>query len=210
MFVLHPKFRDRSWYNRFWREKPKAFGAPNYEVAGLIRSIYDSLSSDGIRNPRAADIAAGNGRYSCLLESIGFSVFAIDISEAACELMNNFVEDHVQVVCGDYLTKDDWGKGAFELVFSSGLLEELNEEQQKEAIRKMKESVAPSGYLLIKYCLEIENRGQQVKDGFVEAQFDQTWKVVKKIEHPEMKDYPQGVEGENRIRTGLFCVRKIA
>jgi hypothetical protein len=210
----NPKFRDKSWYDRFWHEKPKAFGAPNQEVTRLIRSIYDSLSSSGVHHPVSVDIAAGNGRYSFLLESIGFSVIAIDISGTACELMNDFARENrrhlAQVICGDYLKEDSLNKGTFELVFSSGLLEELNDSQQEDAIRKMRELVTSSGYILIKYCLEIDNRGQQVRDGFVESQFDQSWEVVKKIEHTEMKAYPQGVEGEGRIRTGLFCARKIA
>lgn len=211
--MLNPKFRDKSWYDRFWREKPKAFGVPNHDVARLISYIHDSLSLDGVHQPAAIDIAAGNGRYSFLLESTGFYVLAIDISETACELINSIRADQkhpIQVVCGDYLIKDDLTKEVFQLVFSSGFLEELNEQQQKEAIFKMKESVALPGYLLIKYCLEIENRGQQVQDGFVESQFDRSWRVVEKIEHPELKDYPQGVEGESRIRTGLFCAQKIA
>ena len=210
--LVNDKFRNKSWYNSFWSNQPRAFGDSNAEIKNIIVNIYNELRSKNISRPRAIDIASGNGRYSTLLEPLGFDTIAIDISEIACEILKNNLKEkvkNVKVLCENYLTFNELSNGSFHLVFSSGLLEELTHDQQKIAIEKMKRMTTPFGFILIKYCLEIKNRGQQVDDGSVESQFDaKNWKVIYKLENKDMKKYPQGVTGEDYIRTGIFYAQK--
>lgn len=206
------RFRNKRWYDNFWSNRPKAFGDPNTEINNIIVNIYKELHSRNICYPRAIDIASGNGRYTTLLECLGFHVVAIDISEVACSILKKNLKEKaesIKILCENYLTSNNLDDELFHLVFSSGLLEELTYDQQKRAIEKMKKMTIPFGFVLIKYCLEIKNRGKQVNDGFVESQFEMNhWKVIYKFENKNMKKYPKGVAGEDYIRTGLFYAQK--
>ncbi len=207
------RFRTKEWYDDFWKNQPLAFGKPNEEISKLIVDTHKTLNSKNILHPRVIDIGSGNGRYISVFQALGFQIVTVDISETACKIIKDKINKNsyssAEIICSDYLTSDYLNNMKFDFVFSSGYLEEVRVESQKLALSKMKNMTLPGGFVLIKYCLEITNRGQQVKDGFVESQFNsESWKIIYNKENKKMKDYPQGVLGENSIRTGLLYAQK--
>ncbi len=206
----HLRYRNKDWYDEFWNKNPAAFGNPSEEITQLVIKISEYLKQKSLKKPTLIDIAAGRGRYIPLFRSNKFSVLAMDISKNACDIMRClFSEDSgVKVVQGNFLNKN-YTHDLFDVVFSSGLLEELSKKSQITAIKRMQNMTSEGGFLLLKYCIEIENRGKQVEDNFIATQFDsKEWEIMFEKEESSLRNYSCGVEGENRIRTGLLCAQK--
>ena len=143
---------------------------------------------------------------------MGFRVTAVDISNVACQTLRSRWKEKTRdlnVVCADYLSYAVDSGDQHDLVFSSGLLEELLPAQQLQTLQAMQQATSISGFILVKYCLEVKGRGVRVVDGFVQSTFDpRTWDMIFTEEQRLMRDYANGRPGEQSIRTGVFFAQR--
>lgn len=204
----NPKYRDIRWYDKFWTTNPQAYGDPNHDLVQIFSTLQKNFKKDF----SVLDIGAGNGRYSIEFAKNGANVTAVELSSAACTLIelqkNTLGLKNICIENTDYLTwdKDD----VYDLVFSSGLLDELSHSQQHKALLKISKLTSVGSFIVIKYCLEIKNRGKLTQDGYVETFYNNPkWEILQSTEESSFRSYPNGVPGEDALRTGLIVARRL-
>ena len=137
----HPKN-----YDKIWQENPDGFGIPR---ESLVLECLKNLP----KNAKIAEIASGNGRYALVLaerlqnleNQTESQVIAVEISPFGVDLIRQKAQDQsldLEVICADFLEMDlemDLRNlQDFDVVFCSGLLEELeSEKEQIEAVAKI-------------------------------------------------------------------------
>ena len=165
----------------------------------------------------ALDAGSGNGRYAIPLAEAGFWVTAADRSTAACELIKKRAEEanipagRIKIVQTDFAQPDnELADMAYDLVFSSGLLEEVDPQQQPQTVFNMQRAVSPQGTLILRFCLEVSDRGITVADNYVINFFnDAGWEIVQHAKDHKMRPSIATIEFEDRVRTETIIARKV-
>jgi ubiquinone/menaquinone biosynthesis C-methylase UbiE len=208
---LHPQYRTKSWYNQFWQENENAYGKPTTQLLEFVNAFWTEIQNKDWIPKNVLDVGAGNGRYSLNFAEIGFKTKAIDLSSTACDLIkkkaiaNNL---DLEVTQGNFL---EWNNQSetFGLVFSSGMIDELTKSKQKKAVESLMNITTVGGMNIIKYCLEIKNRGMQVPEGLIPQLYQQAkWDVRFVCEEASLREYGNGVSGEDALRTGTIVAIK--
>lgn len=155
---LQPCGRDpKRWWETFWRTEPSRFGDPSDTLLNLVPQPAGGAA-------RAVDIGSGNGRYAVELARIGFYTDAVEWTDSGVEEIRRRAraartEVHCINACFLRIARE---KRCYDLVFSSGLLEEIPQSEQEAALRGYASWVRPGGTLLIRYCTEISGRGNSI------------------------------------------------
>jgi SAM-dependent methyltransferase len=188
------------WWTRFWGDRTQDFGPPSDRVLDLIASVVRACPKG-----RAVDVGTGNGRYALPMAAAGLEVTAIDLAPTALERVTQAARNlglHIRVEQGDFLQLCE-NVRSFQLVVSSGLLEELPASKQRSALHGFVRW-SDGGWNIVKYCLEIEGRGQLVADGLVPAFYEELgWDVQLVRENKAMKPSRAGIV----LRTGTVVAK---
>jgi len=204
-----PESHGAQWWNGFWSKSEQHFGPPREELIDLVLEKHAAHSND--QPFRVIDVGSGNGRYAIPFAQYGLSTTALERSDSGCRVIEQRAGteggvDNLQVVQGDVLTiaKDHrLPHGSFDVVFSSGLLEEIPKEAQGLAVANMANLVRKGGLFILKYCLEISERGVTVAEGSVPPMFTEgdQWNVHRIETDSGIRDSIAPITFENLVRT---------
>ncbi|MBC7405879.1 MAG: class I SAM-dependent methyltransferase [Candidatus Parcubacteria bacterium] len=196
-------------YSDIWTGNPDGFGSPSKDILGYIL--------EGVTQSRTlVDIASGNGRYAIeLARNPKLVVTAIEISSTGRDLIDRRAKEEglvVTAIQADILTYTECNQ--YDLVVSSGLLEELeNVKDQADAIKKMQSMVKPEGRIILRYCLKISNRKpeQRTNPDFVRYFFgEDCWNILTHFSSRSTTNNTKSTinDGENTIQTQTLVATK--
>ena len=168
--------RDKKWWEEFWKEHKEGYGAPNKTLIGFTQKFIK-----GKKNLTAVDIASGDGRYAIPLAKMGYQVDAVEYAQAGVRrVLKNAQRANVKISIkqGDF-TKLCKEKREYDLVLSSGLLEEIPKSTHKKVVNGFMGWTKMGGINIIKYCLWIKGRGNLTKTNFVKPLYEKAgWKIL--------------------------------
>jgi len=174
--------QTRAWWESFWESSN--FGPPSPGLLELYDRFVDGAST-------AADVGCGNGRYAVELALRGLTVTAVDFSVVALERARaNAATAAVKVNtrCLDVAADSVVADVLFDVVLSSGLLEELSPSGRANALRHISTWTRPGGLTVLRYCLDIDGRGPLVPRGIVRAYYDNAdWEILFAEERTQAK-----------------------
>jgi len=100
----------------------------------------------------------------------------------------------------------------YDVVVSSGFLEELNTHiDQVKAIKGLQSWTKPGGLLVLKFCLEIKDRGIRTSDNFAINFFDPNeWEIIQHEADLLLRDSIAPIDFENKLRTETIIARRIS
>ncbi|MBC7482241.1 MAG: class I SAM-dependent methyltransferase [Rhizobacter sp.] len=137
--------REHDWWNAFYanRAKPCPFfvASPDESLAGWVR--------DGLVRPgRAVDLGCGHGRNAIFLASHGFSVEAVDYSQAAIDWARERVkETGTQVQLRHQSVFDlNLEAGSYDLVYDSGCFHHLPPHRRRRYVKLVVDALRPGGW----------------------------------------------------------------
>ncbi|GEM_PF-6782921 len=204
--------RNKEWWNNFWSSR-NDYGEPNKTLVEFASNFFKERNDAKASNSSmtAVDIASGNGRYAIELTKLGYVTDAIELSDSGVDRILAKIEKEnikLKVTRGNFI-KLCKSERQYDLVLSSGLLEEVDQEHHEDLIKGFISWTKPGGLNIIKYCLEISGRGNLVKDNFVNKFYEKTgWKILFFKENPQMKKSNANMKFDGsydaRIRTGTL------
>jgi SAM-dependent methyltransferase len=212
--VTVPSPRPQKDYNSIWENHPGGFGPANPEMLEFCNQYATKPRGES----RIIDIASGNGRYALEFARLGFGhVVALDISVSVCDLIRVSAAHYPQIEISqtNLLSVNDSECRQYDIVFSSGLIEEFdNAAEQVAAVTQMQNMVCPSGLLVMRYCLFISNRvpEERVSINLVRSQFtNDQWNVVHFSTDPEPQFNQKSTipDRENIIRRQTIVASKL-
>jgi 2-polyprenyl-3-methyl-5-hydroxy-6-metoxy-1,4-benzoquinol methylase len=197
-----------SWWNEFWSDPQQHFGPARQELIDIAVAEAEDPSAITI-----VDIASGNGRYAVPFAVAGMRTTAIEKSPVACGVIQERATNNgvaIDIIGGDFLSlPNEKTNHGFNVVFSSGLLEEVAAEHQPAVVEKVQSITRPCGLLMLKFCLEIQDRGVTVEDDSVLPLFKKDeWTVVRHDVDKHVRESIATIDFENRLRTELIIARK--
>jgi SAM-dependent methyltransferase len=137
--------RENEWWDTFYanRAKPCPFfvALPDESLAGWVR--------DGLVRPgRAIDLGCGHGRNAIFLACHGFSVEAVDYSQAAIEWAQERVEEAgTTVQLRQQSVFDlDLEAGSYDLVYDSGCFHHLPPHRRLQYVELVVDALKPGGW----------------------------------------------------------------
>ncbi|MDP2933483.1 MAG: class I SAM-dependent methyltransferase [bacterium] len=209
-----PGIRPVGWWEDFWKDPACDYGRPSKTLLKYSSQFYKDLITN--KKPTVVDIGSGNGRYAIPLAELGYTVDAIELTASGVErILAEAKQKHLYIgaVQGDFIKLCSEQK-SYDLVLSSGLIEEVEPKHHKNIIEGFKNWVGKSGYALVKYCLEIQGRGQLVQEGLVPELFNVPgWEILyveeEKEMHPSRAQFVKENEIDSAIRTGTLVAHKI-
>jgi ubiquinone/menaquinone biosynthesis C-methylase UbiE len=168
--------RNIDWWENFWQQHPDGYGSPR---ESLLNFAQDFL----LHHPHATaiDIASGDGRYALPLAKIGYQVDATEYTQSGVDLIKKrALQSGMQVhVFQNDFTKETFHKKQYDLVFCSGLLEEIDSRYHVSSIKKFMRWTKPGGLNIIKYCVWIHGRGDLVQRELGITLYKEAgWKIV--------------------------------
>lgn len=210
-----PGIRPKEWWEEFWKNPVCGYGEPGKTLPRYASEFYGELSKNGVE-PKAVDIGSGDGRYAIALAKIGYLVDAIEFTKSGVKRILSSAKDNgvfINAIQGDF-TKLCEEERSYDIVISAGLIEEVNPSQHESIVQGFKNWVKVGGYVLLKYCLEIQGRGQLIKEGLVPNFFDQDgWKIIfveeGKEMHPSRAKFTTEGGTDSAVRTGTLVAKRI-
>ena len=136
---------EKDWWDTFYanRAKPCPFfvAAPDESLAGWVR--------DGLVRPgRAVDLGCGHGRNAVFLARHGFSVEAVDYSQAAIEWARERVKETGTTVQLRHQSVFDLDLevGGYDLVYDSGCFHHLPPHRRQRYVELVVDALKPGGW----------------------------------------------------------------
>lgn len=206
------EFRGKKWWEEFWQDPSRNYGPANKKLLEYTKKFRGSR-----QNLQAVDIASGDGRYAMPLTKQGYKVSALDLSENSILRTKDAAnKDNLDIDArqGDFVKLAN-EKKYFDLVVSSGLLEEVLPEYHRAVVNGYMNWTKSNGLNVIKYCLEIKNRGQLVHENLIPTLYKEAgWKLLFQEEEEEKLRRSKGKNKINNrnidsfIRTGTVIAVK--
>jgi SAM-dependent methyltransferase len=127
-------------------------GAPSFlnrHVARLQDRAFDAALAHvgGVSGTQVLELGCGNARWSELLNKLGASVTAVDLSEDAISRNRQRLPE-IDFVCGDIL-EVPLNPQAFDLVISVTVIQHLPPHEQIAAFKRIAEALRPGGHALL-------------------------------------------------------------
>lgn len=138
-----------------WAERSYEAMAPVYDdftahhdYEGWISDLLEALRIRGLRGRRLLDVGCGTGKSFMPMLPRGWKVTGCDISAAMLELAREKAGESVRLEVADMLQLPKFGE--FDLVWAldDAINYLLSPEELEQALRGMRENLAPSGLLL--------------------------------------------------------------
>jgi SAM-dependent methyltransferase len=137
--------RENDWWDTFYanRAKPCPFfvASPDESLASWVR---DGL----VRSGRALDLGCGHGRNAVFMASHGFSVEAVDYSQAAIEWARERVKETGTTVqlCHQSVFDLNIRSGSYDLVYDSGCFHHLPPHRRQRYVELVVDALKPGGW----------------------------------------------------------------
>lgn len=198
--------RSREWWDNFWENASQHFGAPSETLLRYAREF----NKDGL-GLRAIDIASGNGRYAIPLAKMGYEVHALEFSKTGARRILNAAKDEGVEV---FVDNDDFLKACsenrqYDLVLCSGFLEEISPEDYTKAVEGFMNWTKPGGLNIIKYCLEVIDRGVLVEPDLVPGLYtNANWSILFFEQEKDLRETKATISFERKIRTETVIALK--
>ena len=207
--------RPKTWWEDFWKDPLCDYGNPNEILLKFAKDFYPILERENAK-PKAVDIGSGNGRYAIPLAEIGYSTDAIELTASGVDRITKAMGRRkvtANAIQGDFTNLWQLQKN-YDLALSSGLLEEIDPAHHKNIIQGYKNWVREGGYIIIKYCLELQGRDNLIEDQSVPSFFGASeWNMIYMNEEKEMRPSRAKFVKENgidsAIRTGTLVAQKL-
>lgn len=148
-----------SYWNDLWSRRPEAmlvdprasgpWNFPNREVEAFLRSHLEATSK---QTPKARALELGCARsmwLPYLASTLGFQVTGIDYSPEGCaqsRQLLSLASVDAEVICADFFSPPEHLLGAFDLVFSYGVVEHFDD--TNACIANFSRYLAPGGLLV--------------------------------------------------------------
>lgn len=177
--------RDANWWEQFWKAHTQGYGSPRATLLGYAEEFLKNHPGAS-----AVDIASGDGRYALPLAKMGFAVDAIEFAQSGVDLINQRAKEAgvtVNAMQGDFIN-DYADQKQYDVVFCSGLLEEINSQYHKGAIERFMSWTKPGGLNIIKYCVWIKDRGELVERGIGKKMYEEAGWTIVFYQGPEMEE----------------------
>lgn len=195
----------KGWWEDFWEHRDLPFGGPSKNLFPIIAEEIQARAGNSIS---AIDIASGNGRYAVPMAQLGCTVTALEWTESGAERIRNIALSRglqINIDKADYI-KACIENRSYDLVVCSGLLEEIDPVHHHDVLVGFCRWTSPGGMATIKYCLELEGRGQLVEAGIAErVLLKEGMKIVSADEQHKMKISAATKMGS---RTGTVIARQ--
>ncbi len=210
-------------YDQIWQNNPEGFGIPR---ESLIQEVLEDLPESS----SILEIGSGNGRYPLEfaqrlqnsqnpktgVQKPKHKIVAVEISQVGAKLIQEKIENlklqNLEVICADFLKIEL--EQEFDIVFCSGLLEELeSKNEQIEAVSKMLKMVKIGGKIILKYCLFISGRSPENRvnseliPNFL-ANFPNIKFQVETDSQIRFNELSTIQDGQNNIRTQTIIINK--
>ncbi|MBT3224279.1 MAG: class I SAM-dependent methyltransferase [Proteobacteria bacterium] len=179
----------RDWEKLYQEEEPEKM--PWFYV-GLDPSFAKALTKLDIRTGRVLDLGTGPGTQAIALAEQGFSVYAVDISEAAidkatlrareCGVLVTFRQDDF---VGTKLTR------MFDVVFDRGCFHSIDPDKRSAYVRNVFRHLPPGGILLLKTFSSLEP-GDEGPFRFSAAQIREYFGDNFEVLSSEETEFPSG------------------
>jgi len=179
-------------YKRIWDNNENHFGPPSQDMLAYCLPTGTKPGELSI-----VDVGSGNGRYALSFADQGFKeVTAIEITPTGADRIRRDRDarqyKNLKVIQEDALnlTKEHGYGKQYDVVFSSGMLEEIaSQDKQRASVQNLQDLVKPGGRLVLRHCLYISDKvpPERVQQGFVKTLFPESqWHVL----HLEMDPEP--------------------
>lgn len=150
-----------------WSRVKNLYKEPN--KVDYLQEMPDTLKKHGAK--KVLDIACGSGWLSVFLNSFGFEVTGVDISETAIKLAHQWVtEDKLTNI--DFQVQDmmalDFPEGYFDAIMVNSTFEHLNYDRGQEFFNLAKRVVKTDGLLFgcfDEVCVGTKGEFQVLEDG---------------------------------------------
>lgn len=204
---MNKKVRTKNWWNDFWSNVSQDFGPPT----NILLNFAQGFIKNG-KNLSSIDVASGNGRYAIPLAKMGYQSSALEFSEAGCERISKRAKEEnedVNVINNDVISFCLDKSFSYDLVLSSGLLEETDPSSHEEIIKGLMSITNPGGMNIVKYCLSIIDRGILVKKNMVPELYQkQGWKILYFEQDNDLRQSQANINFEKKIQTEMVVAIK--
>lgn len=126
----------------------------------LDKDLAEELQRRKISRGKFLDLGTGPGTQAIILNEMGFSVIASDISKHAIRKANKFSQN-VSFIQDDIL-KTRFDKNSFDYIFDRGCFHVLKPDDWKIYIKQIKRIIANNGWLFLK---TFSLRETEIKEG---------------------------------------------
>lgn len=198
--------RDKRWWNLFWDNQNQDFGRPRQKLIKFAKSFIG-----GHEGFTALDAGTGNGRYAIPLAKLGYVVDAIDFSDKGIERVKAYAKMEMVTVNAEQgdITKLCKQVRQYDLILSSGLLEEVAPSFRVKLLDCFMRWTKPNGINIIKGCLEISGRGKLVEEGLLERVYSKKrWNIIYSYEEKNLRKSLANINFEKKIRTTVIVAQK--
>ncbi len=196
-------------WEKFWQNKNNNFSVPTPFLLKFAREYYASNFTKK-RKLTAIDIASGNGRYAIPLALMGFEVTLIEITNSGIErAVQNALKANVDIKIEKAEFFDVYLEDRqYDVVFCSGFLEEIDKKLHKKVINTLMRWTCSDGINIVKYCLEISERGKLVDEQTIYKIYkDKNWQILFEEEESGLHRSIANIKKENYIRAGTVIAK---
>lgn len=134
-------------WNHFWNKaKPKDATTPSWSKRRILNILKPLVCLDR----KALDAGCGSGFFSKYFIDQGMKVTAIDYAQSALDMTEKITDNRAHVFKIDLLN-DDFSMRLpcdYRVIFSDGLLEHFDYDQQLKILKNLKSILSPDGYLV--------------------------------------------------------------
>jgi SAM-dependent methyltransferase len=137
----------KSNWDHFWSIQSKKTGS----ISHSKQRILSILEKHTINCKTALDAGCGSGFFSRFFISRGITTYALDYSAKALEMTLKVTEGKANIVCADLLGDkliEIIGDVKFDIVFSDGLFEHFNDDQQQVIMNNFKSVLSENGIII--------------------------------------------------------------
>jgi len=204
---MNNKVRSKNWWDDFWANKTQDFGPPTQTLLNFAQGFIKNGTGFS-----SIDIASGNGRYAIPLAKMGYQSSALEFSKAGCNRITQRAETEkvdIQVINNDAITFCSGKSSFYDVVLSSGLLEETDPKLHGEIAKGLMSITKPGGMNIVKYCLSIIDRGTLVKKNMIPKLYqEQGWKIVYFEQDNDLRQSQANINFEKKIQTEMVVAIK--
>jgi len=181
---------EKNW-NEFWQANNSSkFTRKSRSKTRIIRLLEPLVKPE----MTVLDAGCGSGFFSNYFIHGGCRVYALDYSEDALKIAKKLTGSKAEAYLNLNLLDSQLGakyKNKFDIIFSDGLLEHFNKEQQLQIIENFKAMKKPSGIIAT----------------FVPNRYS-WWQVVRPLFMPGIKEKPLTLKTLIELHNGLDLIEK--
>ncbi len=149
----------KTYYNKFNEDKRLNTKHGQVEFLTAMKYIKNYIKE----NDKVIDIGAGTGRYSKVIQDLGYDVFAVELVKHNLRLIE---EKGIKCTLGNATSLKKIKDNSYDITILFGPMYHLISMDEKEkALSEAKRITKPGGYIFISYCM---NEYAVITHGFID------------------------------------------